>query len=256
MVYDGSNISMILWMVYAVSYRLFWMETAIICFAASCGTTSYSHEKNIVWAGGKGSAYMAYDVTTLQGTVNFSDVIIVGEISEIKNIKYDESSDTPLFEYTIAVKEIVFDRKDKLIQGSELTLLANNGYIKATEYKKAVGNTLKSQKFGHVNADFEDEDYFAFSDFGSIYLDIGKEYLLFLNDGEYDRNDGAYIISSEYFMYELANNNIYEGADFSRVDKSYTRLTNEITLAIENRSDELDYGTLHYFDNYLKEQID
>lgn len=168
----------------------------LMCFTLiSCSSDSID-SKNIVGTMGLGNGDMIFDTSTIQGATEYADLIIIGTISEIEDINFDEV-DVPVFDYSISVDKIYYDRNNvvsnklsasKAIINNSITLtIRNNGYLKASEYQSYIEGSNRAQKFGIANEVYSDNDYFEFVSFGGIVLEEGKSYVLFLDTENYEK---------------------------------------------------------------------
>ena len=76
----------------------------LMCFTLiSCSSDSID-SKNIVGTMGLGNGDMIFDTSTIQGATEYADLIIIGTISEIEDINFDEVIDlTDLTELSLVL---------------------------------------------------------------------------------------------------------------------------------------------------------
>lgn len=225
-----------------------------MCFTLiSCSSDSID-SKNIVGTMGLGNGDMIFDTSTIQGATEYADLIIIGTISEIEDINFDEV-DVPVFDYSISVDKIYYDRNNvvsnklsasKAIINNSITLtIRNNGYLKASEYQSYIEGSNRAQKFGIANEVYSDNDYFEFVSFGGIVLEEGKSYVLFLDTENYEK-DKSFNLASEVHTYEINDSTLISGYQKTRATFSLEQLELEINDAISNRAGILDAGLAFY----------
>ncbi|MBR2895995.1 MAG: hypothetical protein IKC03_10135 [Oscillospiraceae bacterium] len=226
----------------------------LMCFTLiSCSSDSID-SKNIVGTMGLGNGDMIFDTSTIQGATEYADLIIIGTISEIEDINFDEV-DVPVFDYSISVDKIYYDRNNvvsnklsasKAIINNSITLtIRNNGYLKASEYQSYIEGSNRAQKFGIANEVYSDNDYFEFVSFGGIVLEEGKSYVLFLDTENYEK-DKSFNLASEVHTYEINDSTLISGYQKTRATFSLEQLELEINDAISNRAGILDAGLAFY----------
>ena len=226
----------------------------LMCFTLiSCSSDSID-SKNIVGTMGLGNGDMIFDTSTIQGATEYADLIIIGTISEIEDINFDDV-DVPVFDYSISVDKIYYDRNNvvsnklsasKAIINNSITLtIRNNGYLKASEYQSYIEGSNRAQKFGIANEVYSDNDYFEFVSFGGIVLEEGKSYVLFLDTENYEK-DKSFNLASEVHTYEINDSTLISGYQKTRATFSLEQLELEINDAISNRAGILDAGLAFY----------
>jgi len=191
------------------------------------------------------------DVNSLDVITELSTQTVLCSIESVEKISTTEMNFLN-FNYNVKILDIYMDTNDRLEIGDVIPVSTSEGIIKANEAAEMFKYSSRAQKYGIVQGDYADNEYFVSSVWNAIPIEVGKQYIMYLTD-EYLETDGVYAEGGRQFLYEYTEQNVYSTRD--RIPESTDQVIEKIKSHIANRTGRADeIGYYPYLDELAEKQ--
>jgi hypothetical protein len=195
-------------------------------------------EKNIIanlgFTPGDNSLTYGSEVTK-EDVLEISNIWVLAEIIDSTKVNFDSLMGIINFEYAAEIKKIYYSTNSDISVSNIITISSNSGIISANELQDMAGSSAHAQKFGYLNGEYTDNDYFISSSFNKIVLEVGKQYIIYLTDSTKE-SYGVYTDRSYGFVYEYSDGHLYSEIDRKESSKTIEMLEQEIYEEASNRT--------------------
>ena len=188
-----------------------------------------------------------YNTDTIEGATEYADLIVMGKLTRLIETTISDETDLPRFLYEVEIVKIYYDRNSELSVNDTVKFSSCSGYMSAIEYAEHMSESERGQKFNIAQDDYSSNEYFEFASFGSLAFDVGKTYIMFL-DNNSPETTPLYREATYTQMYEISDSDLMQGTTRSVSDTTLSDLESAIEEAVSNRSGELDNGLTAYLE--------
>jgi len=178
------------------------------------------------------------DINNIDAVTELSTQIILCHVEKVNDIVFTEHY-TLNFEYTVTVKDIIFDVNKRLKVGDSITVSTPKGLIKGNDFTELVKDTEHAKKFGYQDRVYKENEYIASSSFRGIPMEAGKDYIICLTDIYVD-SVKIYVDEGCRFLWEYTNGVIYTGLEYVKTDVGYEELKSNLNRVLARRTGRAD----------------
>jgi hypothetical protein len=155
------------------------------------------------------------------------------------------------YSYSATAEEVLFAREGDVKQGDALSFSAGSGMVRINDLKHLLPPQEVTALGIDLHRQYSDSDYIATAKGNTIPIEVGKTYLVFLNE-EY----GYYSDCGFGELYECDGEAVYAGWDMKRSETSSAELIGQTRARIEARSGIFDEMSMYERLEYIKAHYD
>ena len=179
------------------------------------------------------------DLNTIEAVTELSSQVVICEILSLDKNFFTETGSLS-FEYSVEIKEILFDVNDRLSVGDVIGISTSEGIIPASTAAELLKDDERAKKLGILQEDsYAANEYIISSQWDAIPIEIGKTYLMYLTDA-YLEKDHLYAESGRQFLYEIDGESIYSSGKMTKESRSYEKLIADIKKHLNARTGRAD----------------
>lgn len=182
------------------------------------------------------------DINSMEAITEISSQIILCEVKDRTEMIWTETNMFN-FTYEVEVIEVYLDTHDNLEPGDIITVSSSEGLVPAKEAAEIVSETPRAQKLGILQGEYNDNDYIRCSAWDAIPIEVGKTYLMYLDDCYLER-EGKYAESGRTYLFEYADNAVYQKRNMEDTGLSFHEILTQVKDHIDKRTgraDEIGY---------------
>lgn len=168
-------------------------------------------------------------------TAEISGALVLAEVLDLKKIHTEDIMGIVNFEYDMEVVKVYYSNYTGVSEGEKIPVFSSSGVVQAKELQKLMGGSAHASKFGYLNRDFADNEYFVSSVYDEVVMEVEGQYILYLTD-KWLESDGFYVDRSDGYAYEYKDGALYSGTEGIKSDLSLEQLEEQLRALIENRT--------------------
>lgn len=178
------------------------------------------------------------DVNHYEAVTELSSQIVLCSVSNLVEVTVTETGSFS-FCYEIEILDTLLDIGSRLQIGDTIKITSSEGILKATEAAALVADTAQAKKFGILQGEYAEDEYIASSTWNAIPIEVGHNYLMYLNDA-YLEKEGVYAESGRSYLYEYHGQTVYSGRDMIKNEQSLKEILKTVSHYITLRTGRAD----------------